>query len=158
MALAAPTRIADLPALPLWIHTPRLTSGRTFLGACVDEAREQGEHPWDPARLYREWVEQKLNAIQELVSARPAARSRVPSRKKTKVHTLVDTLDDLFQRTRGVPPVSLSEVAVEDMLIDRLKVTEPGFVFKRTSLRTALKHVRSRSAFVRVVRSNKTNK
>jgi len=158
MALAAPTRIADLPALPLWIHTPRLTSGRTFLGACVDEAREQREHPWDPARLYREWVEQKLNAIQELVSARPAARSRVPSRKKTKVHTLVDTLDDLFQRTRGVPPVSLSEVAVEDMLIDRLKVTEPGFVFKRTSLRTALKHVRSRSAFVRVVRSNKTNK
>jgi hypothetical protein len=124
----------------------------------VDEAREQREDPWNAARLQREWLEQKLNAIQELVSARPAARPRVPSRKKTKVRILVDTLDDLFSRTRGVPPVSLSEVAVEDMLIDRLKVTEPGFTFKRTSLRTALKQVRSRSGVVRVVRANKTNK
>ena len=98
MALAAPTRIADLPALPLWIHTPRLTSGRTFLGACVDEAREQREHPWDPARLYREWVEQKLNAIQqELADMR--ARSKTPTKPRSlgpKVRMLVDTLVDLF--------------------------------------------------------------
>jgi hypothetical protein len=126
----------------------------------VDEAREQREHPWDPARLDREWVaqklewvEQKLNAIQELMGARSAARS---SRKKTKVDILEDALFGLFPR--GDPPSSLTEVKVEDMLIARLEVTHPGFTFKRTSLRTALRHVRTRSVFVRVVRANKTNK
>jgi hypothetical protein len=134
----------------------------------VDELLEQREHPWNPARLHREWVEQKLTAAEQKLDAiqqqltealaRSVTRPWVPSGKKTKVRILVDTLDDLFRGTRGVPPVSLSEVAVEDMLIDRLKVTEPGFTFKRTSLRTALKLVRSRSGFLRVVRANKTNK
>jgi hypothetical protein len=55
---------------PWGVPRPYARQPRTFLAACVDEAREQREDPWDPARLHREWVEQKLNAIQELVEAR----------------------------------------------------------------------------------------
>jgi len=143
MTLAVPTR-QDRYVPPLWTHTSR--PSRTFLGACVDELLEQREHPWDPARLHREWVEQKLNAIQqELADMR--ARSKTPTKPRSlgpKVRMLVDTLVDLFPHTRGDPGYSLSEVAVEDMIIARLKVTHPGFTFKRTSLRTALKYVRRR--------------
>jgi hypothetical protein len=110
----------------------------------VDEAREQRERPWDPARLDREWMKQELSAIrQELADMR--ARSKAPTKPRSlgpKVRILVDTLVALFPHTHGDPGYSLSEVAVEDMLIDRLKVTHPGFTFKRTSLRKALKYVR----------------
>jgi hypothetical protein len=60
-----------------------------------------------------------------------------------KPRILVDTLIDLFP-LRGDPdiPHKRSENAVEDMLIDRLKVTHPGFTFKRSSLTTALAFVR----------------
>src|SRR6516225_12150208 len=76
MALAAPTRIADLPVPSLRIPQP--TSGRTFLATCVDEAIERRAHPWDSARLHREWVEQKLNAIEQRLAGTRARSKAAP--------------------------------------------------------------------------------
>jgi hypothetical protein len=71
-----------------------------------------------------------------------------------KPRLLVDTLVDLFPHIRGNPPAHLSEVEIDDMLIDRLKVTHPRFTFKRTTLSTALKFVREGKLPQRRVRTN----
>jgi hypothetical protein len=63
-------------------YAPQPTSGRTFLGACVDEALEQREHPWDTARLHREWVVQKLNELAGIkTSAATSATAAIPPDK-----------------------------------------------------------------------------
>jgi hypothetical protein len=135
MALAAPTGIAGLPIPP-----PR-TQPTTFLAAAVDEAREQRENPWNTARLLREWVEQELSAMRELVEAR--TRSKAVAKPRSlgpKVRLLVAVLVDLFP-PRGIPGDELDEKDIAAAIRTRLKVTHPAFTFGRTSLRKALKYV-----------------
>jgi hypothetical protein len=136
MALAAPTGIAGLPIPPL-----RTQPGRTFLGACVDEALEHRENPWSTTRFLREWVEQELSAMRELVEAhaRPKAVAK-PRSLGPKVRLLVAVLVDLFP-PRGIPGDELDEKDIAAAIRARLKVTHPTFTFGRTSLRKALKYV-----------------
>jgi hypothetical protein len=107
--------------------------------------------------MQEDWLYNTLRA-RELRERDRDERWRADKAKLTrKPRLLVDTLVDLFPSTRGDPDPSLSEVDVEDMLIDRLKVTHPGFTFKRTSLTTALAFVRQGRLPRRPARTN-TNK
>ena len=92
--------------------------------------------------MQEDWLYNTLRA-RELRERDRDERWRADKAKLTrKPRLLVDTLVDLFPSTRGDPDPSLSEVDVEDMLIDRLKVTHPGTTFGRTLLRQALNFVR----------------
>ena len=109
MALAAPTRIADLPVPSLRIPQP--TSGRTFLATCVDEACEQREDPWNTARLQREWVEQKLNAIEQRL-----AGTRARSKAAPKPRSLSSARRNIQQVMEALPPEDLGSLQKEVLI------------------------------------------
>jgi hypothetical protein len=126
MALSVPTR---RPVPPLRTQQP----ARTFLGACVDEALEQRENPWDPARFHREWVEQKLNELAEAL-----VRSEVSTRPLQPIeHRLVQILVDM---PRG-DLLSLPEKVIEATVKTRLRTEHKDDKFGGTALWNARNYV-----------------
>jgi hypothetical protein len=94
---------------PKWIRASLPAPGRTFLAACVDEARED---PWDAARLHRELVEQELKAIrQALVETSGCARAASKPRSLAK--------RNILQVLEAMPPGDLGSLQKE-VLIEKV--------------------------------------
>jgi hypothetical protein len=139
MALAVPTR---QPVPPL------RTQARTFLGACVDEALEQRENPWDSARLHRECVEQRLSAIEEKlagIKTSAAAMTRPKSLPPLPpgVGLAVAILIDLFPQTRGDPGL-LPRKKIQRVVnaSPRLKAERDGRTLSMSVINEALAYIR----------------
>jgi hypothetical protein len=131
MALAVPTGIAALPIPP-----PRTQPGRTFLATCVDEACEQREDPWNTARLQREWVEQKLNAIEQKLTE-VSARSEAATRPLQPIeHRLVQIMVDMPRDDLSLPGKVLATKVKA-----RLRTAHKEDKFGRHALRHARNYV-----------------
>jgi hypothetical protein len=82
---------------------------RTFLGACVDELLEQREHPWDPARLHRESVEQRLTAFEQTLNAmqRQLTEALARAAAVAKPRSLSPAKHNIQQVLEAMPPEDL---------------------------------------------------
>jgi hypothetical protein len=115
----------------------------------VDEAREQREHPWDPARLHRESVEQKLNAIQqELAGMKGATGAMATTRPKSlpplppAVGLAVAILIDLFP-PRGDPGLLPGKKILRMVNASpRLKTERDGRPLSMSVINEALAYIR----------------
>jgi hypothetical protein len=79
----------------------------------VDEARERREHPWDPARLHREWVEQELNAIQQEL-AKALAGSKAATKPRSSAKRNIERV------LKAMPPEDLDSLQIE-VLVETVK-------------------------------------
>jgi hypothetical protein len=87
----------------------------------VDEAFEQRENPWDPARLEREWVRQTLNDIQQqMAGIRAEASAAVVASAAVRLAEVL--------RTNGVPSVGWKKA---DRALRALDVTTSKATYYR---------------------------
>jgi hypothetical protein len=110
---------------------------RTFLGACVDEALEQREHPSDPVRLLREWVEQELKAIRQalagIIAPQPADHSRLLAHER-----LALDLPRVFPPHGGTDKRIPWLVAEREFKKHGIKTSRPVYFAARKHLRELL--------------------
>jgi hypothetical protein len=143
MALMVPWEQQVDQPIPPRFGSKRIQPTRTFLGACVDEALERRENPWDPARLFQEWVVQTLKWVVQTLTAiqqeqaEARARSEASRRPLQPIeHRLVQILVDM---PRG--DLSLPEKVLEAAVKNKLRTEHKQFEFGRHALRHARDYV-----------------
>jgi hypothetical protein len=122
---------------PYGVPRPYAWPQPTFLGACVDEAREQREHPWDAVRLLREWVEQELKAIRQalagIIAPQPADHSRLLAHER-----LALDLPRVFPPRGGTDKRIPWLVAEREFKKHGIKTSRPVYFAARKHLRELL--------------------
>jgi hypothetical protein len=105
----------------------------------VDEALERRENPWDPARLHRESVEQKLSAFEQKLAAIQQQLTEALARSAAVTRPLQPIEHDLAQILADMPrdDLSLPEKILADKVRARLRAAKKVDKFGRHALRHA---------------------